>query len=108
MFAIIFGLSLDYEIFLLSRVHEAWPRAGDARAAVAHPLEITARVISCAALIMVSVFAAFIISDNIIVKMLGLGLAVPHFDAEGTRPNGRSRRGGADRSATDLLHWKAS
>ncbi|NUV58521.1 MMPL family transporter [Streptomyces sp. CAI-85] len=76
MFAIIFGLSMDYEIFLLSRVHEAWVRTGDAKGSVAHALEITARVITCAALIMVSVFAAFIISDNIVVKMLGLGLAV--------------------------------
>ncbi|MFF3307776.1 MMPL family transporter [Streptomyces sp. NPDC002952] len=76
MFAIIFGLSMDYEIFLLSRVHEAWLRTGDAGASVAHALEITARVITCAALIMVSVFAAFIVSDNIVVKMLGLGLAV--------------------------------
>ena len=76
MFAIIFGLSMDYEIFLLSRVHEAWLRSGDAKASVAHALEITARVITCAALIMVSVFAAFIVSDNIVVKMLGLGLAV--------------------------------
>ncbi|MET8832225.1 MMPL family transporter [Streptomyces sp. NPDC004610] len=76
MFAIIFGLSMDYEIFLLSRVHEGWLRTRDAKAAVAHALEITARVITCAALIMVSVFAAFIISDNIVVKMLGLGLAV--------------------------------
>ncbi|MGW0614739.1 MMPL family transporter [Streptomyces sp. NPDC002788] len=76
MFAIIFGLSMDYEIFLLSRVHEAWQRTGDAKASVAHALEITARVITCAALIMVSVFAAFIVSDNIVVKMLGLGLAV--------------------------------
>ncbi|MFY1675801.1 MULTISPECIES: MMPL family transporter [unclassified Streptomyces] len=76
MFAIIFGLSMDYEIFLLSRVHEAWLRTHDAKGAVAHALEITARVITCAALIMVSVFAAFIITDNIVVKMLGLGLAV--------------------------------
>ncbi|MGW1764132.1 MMPL family transporter [Streptomyces sp. NPDC002073] len=75
MFAIVFGLSMDYEIFLLSRVHEAWLRTGDAQASVAHALEITARVITCAALIMVSVFAAFIVSDNIVVKMLGLGLA---------------------------------
>ncbi|MCX4671915.1 MMPL family transporter [Streptomyces sp. NBC_01381] len=75
MFAIVFGLSMDYEIFLLSRVREAWLRTRDPRASVAHALEITARVITCAALIMVSVFAAFIISDNIVVKMLGLGLA---------------------------------
>lgn len=76
MFAIVFGLSMDYEIFLLTRVHEAWLRTRDSKASVAHALEITARVISCAALIMVSVFAAFIVSDNIVVKMLGLGLAV--------------------------------
>ncbi|MCX5398452.1 MMPL family transporter [Streptomyces sp. NBC_00102] len=75
MFAIVFGLSMDYEIFLLSRIHEAWLRTGDPRRSVAHALEITARVITCAALIMVSVFAAFLISDNIVVKMLGLGLA---------------------------------
>ncbi|MCX4414857.1 MMPL family transporter [[Kitasatospora] papulosa] len=76
MFAIVFGLSMDYEIFLLTRIHEAWLATNDPRASVAHALEITARVITCAALIMVSVFAAFIISDNIVVKMLGLGLAV--------------------------------
>ncbi|WP_267244000.1 MMPL family transporter [Streptomyces sp. PR69] len=76
MFAIIFGLSMDYEIFLVSRVHEAWLRTGDPKASVAHALEITARVITCAALIMFSVFAAFVINDNIVVKMLGLGLAV--------------------------------
>ncbi len=76
MFAIVFGLSMDYEVFLLSRVHEAWQRTRDAGGSVAHGLEITARVISCAALIMVSVFGAFILSDNVVVKMLGLGLAV--------------------------------
>ncbi|GAA2994645.1 MMPL family transporter [Streptomyces drozdowiczii] len=76
MFAIVFGLSMDYEVFLISRVHEAWLRTRDSRDAVAHGLEITARVITCAALIMVSVFAAFVLSDEIVVKMLGLGLAV--------------------------------
>ncbi|UQA92521.1 MMPL family transporter [Streptomyces halobius] len=76
MFAIVFGLSMDYEIFLLSRAHEAWLRTGDPHGSVAHALEITARVITCAALIMASVFAAFIISQTIVVKMLGLGLAV--------------------------------
>ncbi|MFE2937807.1 MMPL family transporter [Streptomyces sp. NPDC059255] len=76
MFAIVFGLSMDYEVFLLSRVHEAWRRTHRSGDSVAHGLEITARVITCAALIMVSVFAAFILSDNIVVKMIGLGLAV--------------------------------
>ncbi|MER8073234.1 MMPL family transporter [Streptomyces sp. NPDC094034] len=76
MFAIVFGLSMDYEVFLLARVQESWLRTHESKASVALGLEITARVISCAALIMVSVFAAFILSDNIVVKMLGLGLAV--------------------------------
>ncbi|WP_034272069.1 MMPL family transporter [Actinospica robiniae] len=76
MFAIVFGLSMDYEVFLLSRVHEYWLRTGAAKDSVAHGIEVTARVISCAAMIMVSVFAAFLLSDNIVVKMLGLGLAV--------------------------------
>ncbi|MGW2509233.1 MMPL family transporter [Streptomyces scopuliridis] len=76
MFAIVFGLSMDYEVFLLARVQESWLRTHESKGSVALGLEITARVISCAALIMVSVFAAFILSDNIVVKMLGLGLAV--------------------------------
>jgi RND superfamily putative drug exporter len=76
MFAIVFGLSMDYEVFLLARIHETWLRTRDSKGSVAHGLEVTARVISCAALIMVSVFAAFILSDTIVVKMLGLGLAV--------------------------------
>ncbi|MEU3190301.1 MMPL family transporter [Streptomyces sp. NPDC006992] len=76
MFAIVFGLSMDYEVFLLSRVRAAWERTGDSRGSVAHGLERTARVITCAALIMASVFAAFILTDNIVVKMMGLGLAV--------------------------------
>ncbi|MER5638783.1 MMPL family transporter [Kitasatospora sp. NPDC002227] len=75
MFAIVFGLSMDYEVFLLSRVHEFWLASRQGQESVAHGLRITARVITCAALIMVSVFAAFILSHDIVVKMLGLGLA---------------------------------
>ena len=76
MFAIVFGLSMDYEVFLISRVHERWLGGGDSKASITHGIEATARVITCAALIMVSVFAAFILDDDIVVKMLGLGLAV--------------------------------
>ncbi len=75
MFAILFGLSMDYEVFLLSRVREAWMREGDPHRSVALGLASTARVISAAALIMVSVFLAFVITDDVIVKMLGIGLA---------------------------------
>jgi len=75
MFAIVFGLSMDYEVFLLSRVKEAWDRTGENTLAVADGLSRTARVISCAALIMASVFIAFVLSPNVVVKMLAVGLA---------------------------------
>jgi RND superfamily putative drug exporter len=76
MFAIVFGLSMDYEVFLLSRVREAWARTGDNHASVAAGLSATARVISCAALIMTSVFGSFLLSASVVVKMLALGLGV--------------------------------
>jgi len=76
MFAIVFGLSMDYEIFLLSRVKEAYDRTGDNTRAVASGLAATARVITCAALIMISVFLAFVGSTSVVIKMLAVGLAV--------------------------------
>jgi putative drug exporter of the RND superfamily len=75
MFAIVFGLSMDYEVFLLSRVREHYDATGDNDAAVVHGLASTARVITSAALIMVSVFVGFAFGDDPTVKMLGLGLA---------------------------------
>ena len=79
MFAIVFGLSMDYEVFLLSRVREEWRIGGDSRGSVVRGLTATARVISAAAAIMVSVFLAFTLSDDPVVKMIGLGLAVAVF-----------------------------
>jgi putative drug exporter of the RND superfamily len=76
IFAIVFGLSMDYEVFLLSRVREAWLRTSDNRQSVASGLARTARVITCAAAIMVCVFAAFLLSANVVVKMLALGLGL--------------------------------
>ncbi len=76
MFAIVFGLSMDYEVFLLSRVRERWLATGDNRRAVADGLATTARVITCAALIMTSVFLAFLLSGNVVIKMFALGLGV--------------------------------
>jgi putative drug exporter of the RND superfamily len=76
IFAIVFGLSMDYEVFLLSRVREHWLRTHDNRASVAAGLSETARVISCAAIIMASVFLAFLLSTNVVVKMFALGLGV--------------------------------
>src|SRR3954469_1462210 len=79
MFAIVFGLSMDYEVFLLSRVREEWRLGGDSRGSVVRGLTSTARVITAAAAIMVSVFLAFTLSSDPVVKMIGLGLAVAVF-----------------------------
>ncbi|NLA37039.1 MAG: MMPL family transporter, partial [Actinobacteria bacterium] len=79
LFAIVFGLSMDYEVFLLSRVKEEYDRTGDARNSVADGLAATARVISAAAAIMVVVFGSLLFEDDRIVKSFGLGLAVAVF-----------------------------
>ena len=75
LFAILFGLSMDYEVFLISRIHEEWLRRGDNREAVGHGLAATGRTITAAAAIMVLVFASFLLGDNPIIKLFGLGLA---------------------------------
>jgi RND superfamily putative drug exporter len=76
MFAILFGLSMDYEVFLLSRIREEYDRTGDNAVAVADGLASTARVITAAALIMVTVFGSFILGDATTIKLFGLGLSV--------------------------------
>ena len=79
LFAIVFGLSMDYEVFLLSRIREEFDRTGDNALAVADGLAATARVITAAALIMITVFGSFILGDDQIVKLFGLGLAFAIF-----------------------------
>ncbi len=76
MFAILFGLSMDYEVFLLSRIKEEYDRTKDNALAVADGLSHTARVITAAAAIMVCVFGSFVFGDNRVVKEFGFGLAV--------------------------------
>ena len=76
MFAILFGLSMDYEVFLISSIREAHRRTGDTAQAVADGLASTARVITAAAVIMMAVFGAFVAHPDPVVKMVGLGLAV--------------------------------
>ncbi len=76
LFVILFGLSMDYEVFLLSRIREEYDRTGDNTAAVARGLARTARVISAAATIMVVVFLSFVLGADVSVKQVGLGLAV--------------------------------
>jgi RND superfamily putative drug exporter len=75
MFAILFGLSMDYEVFLLTRVREEYLRTRQNRRAVADGLASTARVITAAAAIMVTVFGAFVLEDIVFLKLAGLGLA---------------------------------
>jgi RND superfamily putative drug exporter len=79
MFAVLFGLSMDYEVFLLSRVREEYVRTRDNRLAVADGLASTARVITAAAAIMVTVFGAFVLEDAVFLKLAGIGLATAVF-----------------------------
>jgi RND superfamily putative drug exporter len=75
VFAILFGLSMDYEVFLVSRMHEEWQHSKDNAYAVGHGLAVTARTITAAAAIMVLVFGAFILGGERVIKLFGLGLA---------------------------------
>ena len=75
LFAIVFGLSMDYEVFLLSRVREEWRRTGDSRTSVADGLAATAKVITAAAAIMVVVFGSFLLENDRVIKLMGVGLA---------------------------------
>ncbi|MDP1818705.1 MAG: MMPL family transporter [Acidimicrobiales bacterium] len=75
LFAILFGLSMDYEVFLMSRIQEEYGRTPDAQAAISNGLAGTARVITAAAAIMVTVFLSFVLGEDRIIKTFGLGLA---------------------------------
>jgi RND superfamily putative drug exporter len=82
LFAILFGLSMDYEVFLVMRIHEEWLRTGDNREAVRTGLSLTGRTITAAAMIMVLVFGSFILGGQRVIKEFGLGLsAAVLFDA---------------------------
>jgi RND superfamily putative drug exporter len=76
LFAVLFGLSMDYEVFILSRVREAWLADGENTRAIVHGLSASARVITAAAAIMFAVFASFVAGDSTEIKMFGVGLAV--------------------------------
>ena len=79
MFAILFGLSMDYEVFLLSRVREEYLHTGDNETSVVRGIASTGRVITSAALIMIAVFFGFILGEDPATKMMGLGLATAIF-----------------------------
>ena len=76
MFCIVFGLSMDYEVLLLSRIQEEYRRTGDNTRAVAEGLEKSGRLITGAAAIMIAVFGAFALADVVIIKAIGLGMAL--------------------------------
>ncbi len=76
LFAIVFGLSMDYEVFLLSRIKEEWDRTGDSKESVADGLAATAQIITVAAAIMVVVFGSFLLEPTRVIRLFGLGLAV--------------------------------
>ena len=76
MFAILFGLSMDYEVFLLSRIREHYLRHGDPKVAIVAGVSTTGRVITSAALIMIAVFGAFILMSDVTTKMFGVGLSL--------------------------------
>jgi RND superfamily putative drug exporter len=75
LFPVLFGLSMDYEVFLITRIYEEWHRTGDTRAAVAHGLAATGRTITAAAAIMFLVFASFTLVGEWVIDMFGIGLA---------------------------------
>ena len=76
LFCVLFGLSMDYEVFLLSRMKEAWDRTGDNTEAVARGLERSGRIVSSAALIVVVVAGSFAFADIVLIKALGMGVAI--------------------------------
>ena len=75
VFAVVFGLSMDYEVFLVSRMHEEWTHTGDAKYAVRHGLAMTGRVVTAAAIIMIAVFGAFAIGNERALAMMGVAFA---------------------------------
>ena len=75
LFAIVFGLSMDYEVFLVSRIHERWTHTRDNSRAVAEGLALTGRVVTAAAAIMVCVFLSFMLGEDRVIKEFGLSLA---------------------------------
>jgi RND superfamily putative drug exporter len=75
LFAIVFGLSMDYQVFLVTRIHEEWVKTHDSRLAVRNGLAATGKTISAAALIMILVFGSFVLGGEVVIKEFGLGLA---------------------------------
>ncbi|MGI9255071.1 MAG: MMPL family transporter, partial [Thermomicrobiales bacterium] len=76
MFCVLFGISMDYEVFLLSRIREEWERTGDNRESVAIGMQRSGRIITSAALLVVVVTGSFVTADVVLIKALGFGIAL--------------------------------
>ena len=103
VFAVVFGLSMDYEVFLVSRMHEEWVHTGDARYAVRHGLAMTGRVVTAAAIIMIAVFGAFAIGNERALAMMGVGFAVGDLHRRLHHPIAAVARGHAPRGTGDVV-----
>ena len=103
MFAILFGLSMDYEVFLLSRIREAYAARGETSGAVVEGLARTARVITAAAAIMVAVFGAFVLSGEVFLKLIGVGPCVGGPDRRHRRAHGAGAGGDAAAGRAQLV-----
>ena len=103
MFCILFGLSMDYEVMLLSRIKEEYEKTGDNRSSVALGIERTGRLITGAALIMATVFFSFGLAEAVVIKAIGLGMGLAVLvDATIVRALLVPAHGGADRSALSV------
>ena len=103
MFAILFGLSMDYEVFLISRIHEEWLKSGDNRTAVRNGLAATGKTITAAALIMILVFGSFILGGEPVIKKFGLGLAAGILVDAVVHPNGHRAVGDVSARPVELV-----
>ncbi len=103
MFAILFGLSMDYEVFLISRIREEYLKDGDTSRAVADGLAKTARVITAAAAIMVVVFLAFLAAPDVFLKLFGIGLGGGDLPRRDARPDGPRAGRDADPRGPQLV-----
>jgi len=103
VFAVVFGLSMDYEVFLVSRMHEEWVHTRDATYAARHGLAMTGRVVRAAAIIMIAVFGAFAIGNERALAMIGVGFAsaifIDAFHHPAAAPAGRD----APRGTSDVV-----
>ena len=102
LFPILFGLSMDYEVFLVTRIYEEWHRRGDTHEAVKHGLAATGQTITAAAAIMILVFGAFLLGGQWVISLFGVGLAERRVHRRADHPLGHRAVGDADARRGEL------